>query len=160
MLPLYRNQSIDLDRKPIAWFLNNGNIGTSWFNTVGSHRSGNDLRMVYNQRPPPLRYTFILETVLVYLKVIAWRQVSFLQTFAVTACNSVSTNLCIKDICPAGIYLLRVNNRNTRTRCEVCSKLTTKTPEWRQWRRSGVFIVNFEHIPHLLLVCLLLTLNI
>ena len=27
--------------------------------------------------------------------------------------------------------------------------LTIKTPErrqWRQWRRSGVFIVNFEHI--------------
>ena len=116
--------------------------------------------MVYNQRPPPPRYTFILETVLVYLKVIAWRQMSFLQTFAVTACNSVSTNLCIKDICSAGIYLLRVNNRNTRTRCEICSKLTTKTREWRQWHRSGVFIVNFEHIPHLLLVFLLLTLNI
>ena len=23
-----------------------------------------------------------------------------------------------------------------------------KTPEWRQWRRSGVFIVNFEYISH------------
>ena len=30
---------------------------------------------------------------------------------------------------PVGIYLLKVNNRNTRTRCEICSKLTTKTPE-------------------------------
>ena len=27
-----------------------------------------------------------------------------------------------------GIYLLKVNNRNTRTRCEICSKLTIKTP--------------------------------
>ena len=27
------------------------------------------------------------------------------------------------------------------------------------WRRSGVFIVNFEHISHLALVFLLLTLN-
>ena len=27
----------------------------------------------------------------------------------------------------------------------------------RKWRRSGVFIVNFEHIPHLALVFLLLT---
>ena len=35
-----------------------------------------------------------------------------------------------------------------------------QTPEQRQWRRSGVFIVNFEHILHLLLVFLLLTLNI
>ena len=61
---------------------------------------------------------------------------------------------------PAGIYLLKVNNRNTRTRCEMCSKLTIKTPERRQWRRPGVFIVNFEHISHPALVFLLLTLNI
>ena len=30
---------------------------------------------------------------------------------------------------PANIYLLEVNNRNTRKRCEICSKLTIKTPE-------------------------------
>ena len=35
-----------------------------------------------------------------------------------------------------------------------------KTPEQRHWRRAGVFIVNFEHIWHLVLVFLLLTLNI
>ena len=28
---------------------------------------------------------------------------------------------------PAGIFLFKVNNRNTRTRCEICSKLTIKT---------------------------------
>ena len=33
---------------------------------------------------------------------------------------------------PVGIYLVKVNNRNTRTRCEICSKLTIKTPEPRQ----------------------------
>ena len=33
---------------------------------------------------------------------------------------------------PAGIYLLKVNNRNTRARSEICSKLTIKTPERRQ----------------------------
>ena len=59
-----------------------------------------------------------------------------------------------------GIYLLKVNNRNTRIRCEICSKLTIKIPKRRQWRRSGIFIVNFEHTPHLVLVFLLLTLNI
>ena len=42
--------------------------------------------------------------------------------------------------------MLKVNNRNSRTRCETCSKLTIKTPELHQWRRYGVFIVNFEHI--------------
>ena len=50
------------------------------------------------------------------------------------------------------IYMLKVNNRNTRTRCEICSKLTTKTPERRHWCHSGIFIVNFEHISHLVLV--------
>ena len=34
----------------------------------------------------------------------------------------------------AGIYLFKVNNRNIRTRCEICSKLTIKTPERRQWQ--------------------------
>ena len=62
------------------------------------------------------------------------------------------------SVVPAGIYLFKVNNRNTRTRCEICSELTINTPERRQ-RRSGVFIVNFEHISHLVLAFLLLTLN-
>ena len=30
---------------------------------------------------------------------------------------------------PTGIYLLKVNNGNTRSFCEICSKLTIKTPE-------------------------------
>ena len=55
---------------------------------------------------------------------------------------------------PAGIYMFKVNNRNTRTKCEISSKLTIKTPERRYWRRFGVFIVNFEHISHLVLVFL------
>ena len=52
----------------------------------------------------------------------------------------------------AGIYLLKVNKRNTRTRCEICSELTIKIPERRQWLRSSIFIVNFEYISHLVLV--------
>ena len=55
--------------------------------------------------------------------------------------------------------MFKVNNRNTSLRCEICSKLTIKIPERRQWRRSGIFIVNFEHIPHLVLVFPLLTLS-
>ena len=31
--------------------------------------------------------------------------------------------------------------------------------KYGQWRRSGVFIVNFEHILHFVLVFLLLTLS-
>ena len=46
---------------------------------------------------------------------------------------------------PAGIYMVKVNKRNIRTRCEICSELTIKRPEQRQWRRSGVFIVNVTY---------------
>ena len=54
--------------------------------------------------------------------------------------------------------MFKVNNRNTGARCEIRLKLTIKTPERRR-RRSGVFIVNFEHISHLAFVLFLLTLS-
>ena len=57
------------------------------------------------------------------------------------------------------IYLFEVISRNGSTICEICSKLTIKTPERRQRRPSGVFIVNFEHVPHHFLVFSLQTLN-
>ena len=41
---------------------------------------------------------------------------------------------CICHPFPVGIYMFKINNRNTRRRCEICSKLTIKTPERRQWR--------------------------
>ena len=45
--------------------------------------------------------------------------------------------------------MFKVNNRMTRTRCEIFPKLIIKTPERGHWHRSGVFIVNLEHISHL-----------
>ena len=42
---------------------------------------------------------------------------------------------------PVAIYLLKVNYRNTRTKGEICSKFTTKTPDRRHRCRPGVFIV-------------------
>ena len=48
---------------------------------------------------------------------------------------------------------------STKTMREICLKLTIKTPERHHWRRSGVFIINFEQISHIDLVFLLLTLN-
>ena len=45
---------------------------------------------------------------------------------------------------PAHSYLFEVNNKNSRKRCEICSKLTIKTPELRHWRHSVVFIVNIS----------------
>ena len=38
---------------------------------------------------------------------------------------------------PAGNYMFKVNNRDTRTRCEICSKLTIKIPERLQQVNAG-----------------------
>ena len=84
--------------------------------------------------------------------------------------NSFSLCVLVKRYCynPACIYLLEVNNRNTRKRWEICSKLTIKTPELikttkttarRNWRRFGDLMIKFKHIPHLLVVLLLLNLS-
>ena len=52
-----------------------------------------------------------------------------------------STN---KFNCPASIYMLKVNNRNNRRRCEICSKLTIL---WTYFTPCfSVSIVNFEHV--------------
>ena len=55
--------------------------------------------------------------------------------------------------------MFKVDNKNTRKTCEICSKLTIRTPERCYWHRFGLFIVNFEHISHSALVFLLLTLS-
>ena len=39
----------------------------------------------------------------------------------------------LTNIVPAGNYMFKVNNRNTGTRCEICSKLTIKIPERRRY---------------------------
>ena len=43
----------------------------------------------------------------------------------------------------AGNYLFKINNRNPRIRCTICSKLTIKTQERRLWvgiYRLGVLL--------------------
>ena len=59
--------------------------------------------------------------------------------------NQLSGNFDINY--PAGNYMFKVNNKNIRTRCNS------------HWRRSGDFIVNFQHISHLAQMFLLLTLS-
>ena len=63
----------------------------------------------------------------------------------------------MRNLNPPNIYLFKVNFKQVQ--CEICSKLTMKTPERRHWQRSGVFIVNVEAISHLFLVFLLLSLS-
>ena len=57
----------------------------------------------------------------------------------------------LRSRCRANIYLFKVNNRNTKKRCGICSKLIIKTPERRHWCCCGVFIVDFEHISPIFL---------
>ena len=45
--------------------------------------------------------------------------------FIIYVCNLYILN----DDIPAGNYTFKVNNRNTRTKCEICSKLTIKTSQ-------------------------------
>ena len=40
-----------------------------------------------------------------------------------------SSSSGLKWLVPTGIYLLELNNRNTRARSEICSKLRIKTAE-------------------------------
>ena len=58
---------------------------------------------------------------------------------------------------PACIYSSNVNNENARTVCEICSKLTIRTPERR--RHFGVFDVYSEQISLIVLIISLLTFN-
>ena len=60
---------------------------------------------------------------------------------------------------PDGNYLFKVNNRNTRAKSEICSKLIIKTPIRRQWHCPVVLIVKFEQVSHLVLLLLFLTLS-
>ena len=52
---------------------------------------------------------------------------------------------------PVGIYMLKVKNRKSRARCEMCSNLTIKALERRRWRLSGVFFLLTLNIFHTLL---------
>ena len=48
---------------------------------------------------------------------------------------------------PAGKYVFKVNNRNTKRTCQTCSKLTISIPErrcWRYWRLSSIFPANIR----------------
>ena len=45
------------------------------------------------------------------------------------------------------IYLFKVNNRDTNKSCEICSKLTIKTPERRHWYFfSSIFVGDIEQV--------------
>ena len=40
--------------------------------------------------------------------------------------------------------MFKFSNRTTRTRCEICSKSTIKTPEWRPHRGVLLLVVKLQ----------------
>ena len=82
---------------------------------------------------------------------------------SITPLSGATKNLTDSPLWPQDVYwtyirrLLKACSQLTFTcskatieilekRCEICSKLTIKTPERREWHRSGVFTINLEHI--------------
>ena len=65
----------------------------------------------------------------------------------------------VNEVFQASKCLHKVSKRNILKRYEIFLKAARKTPKWRQWHRFDVFIVNFEHIPHLFIVFFQLNLN-
>ena len=59
-------------------------------------------------------------------------------------CSENMQQICKRIPMPKMIYLFKVNSRNTRRRCEICSKLTIKITERRHWHRWGVVTFNFN----------------
>ena len=48
---------------------------------------------------------------------------------------------------PTGNYIFKVNNRNTRTRCEICSKLAIKTQNDAGLYTPGLLLgINFRRL--------------
>ena len=79
-----------------------------------------------------------------YVKTAAYMEFRTLYEKYVNLYHSIVLRLQGIKMLAVGIYLLKVNNRNTRTRCEICSKLTLKTPERRQWRSLVPLLLIFN----------------
>ena len=73
--------------------------------------------------------------------------------------KSIVVLSCNQDIISANIYLLKVSNKNSRKRCDICSNLTLKRSDRLQWSRCDVFINDFKHMWHLFLVLVLFSFN-
>ena len=104
-----------------------------YFNGSLIHRP-NDWRSIFYDcvrlQGPSSWPSYLLFYLFIYLFI--YLSFAFVLNWVPTRVRKSKTNIFDESINPAGIYLLKVNNRNTRTRCEICSNLTIKTPKRRQ----------------------------
>ena len=81
-----------------------------------------------------------------YVHMRYWSQSWHLFSHSIMVLKTMKLLVILLQVNPAGNYMFKVNNRNTRKRCEICLKLTIKTPERRFTPFSTVSIVNFEQV--------------
>ena len=111
----------------------------------------------------PCKFCEIFKKTL-FCRTLRWLLLFFVNPYLPNCSQTVTSSsgdLCRLDtnsvvwFYPSIIYMFKVNNGNTRTMCEICSKLTIKTTERRHWRQndviyfthcSGVTTVDFEQM--------------
>ena len=70
-----------------------------------------------------------------------------LLTFRLKKCEDFCINK-LDTLLPAGNYMFKINNRNTRKRYETCSKLTIKTPKrcqttsYKAWKSTSRLLID------------------
>ena len=71
-----------------------------------------------------LRTPFLIEHI--------WWLLLWIKSMYISKCNHWNIESVALKASPASHYMFKVNNTNNRTRCEICLKLTVKTPEQRR----------------------------
>ena len=72
---------------------------------------------------------------------LGWKNTQLYILIYLSKWNNCRNIFIINHSFPAGVYIFKVNNVNTRTMCQICSNLiimTVEQPQWHQWQRSGV----------------------
>ena len=96
----------------------------------------------------------VLSTYQIFPYKIKWWNSNILEYYVLAKDN---VNFIHTRINSTGKYMFKANSRKTKTRWEICSKLTIKTLERRYWHLycglwtyftpcPSVFIVNFEQV--------------
>ena len=139
MFHSYRNQFIDFQCKSVDSFLYDWN---NYLNGVKVSVSFVSKFWIFLQTNRASRNPNTLVMVIFIAMAVCFVAASFVtfvvneKTSKVNASTTYKINsnskLIVKkhyNICPAGNYMFKVNNRNTKPKCEICSELTIKTPE-------------------------------
>ena len=86
--------------------------------------------MIFQQFKTKVRFGFCHQLLLKFARVRGKRKKTLLRD-KFSGFGNLEIDLVINI--QAGIYLIKVNNRNTRTSCEIFSKLAVTTTERCQW---------------------------